>query len=172
MLVVDTPIGCARASSIAVVNNDQSRFVELGWYEENQNVTPCPDTNGDPRVLRAKGFDGEFVCDPTTVYLSGSTWHDFKVQDGNQDGIWLYFRNGNQIGTYNLWPFVTGDPRANSERKRDHDDSAWADFEGLQRMVNSVDYVHWDGTTGIKDSDPDYRNCIRSDLHVEVDVQC
>jgi hypothetical protein len=159
MLVVDNTTPCARASTLSVVNNFENRAVEIGWYEEGTNVTPCPQTTV-PRVLRAWFIFGEFHCDQTTALIGDTPRKDdFRVQDQNQDGIWGWWRNGNHLGNTNMDDFRTGDPRAQGERKSDHSDEARSEFLGLYRMINASDYVVWGFTTTIKDTDPDYVAC-------------
>jgi hypothetical protein len=170
MWVQNTDIDCARASSIGVVNSSSTRFVELGWYEEPINVTPCPQTSGPPRILVAKLFDGVFTCDNQPEFNPANLprWDEFKVQDQNQDGDWYYYRNGNFLGFYGLGTFVTGSGRASSERKTSHHDSMFGSFYGLDRMNASQAWVNWNGTVQIEDSDGDYRLCIFADDRLQM----
>ncbi len=55
--------------------------------------------------------------------------------------------------------FTSGQVRANGERLSRHQDSAFARFGGLYRMINATDFVEWTGTHQRLDSDPDFRFC-------------
>lgn len=171
MRVSDTVVECARASTLSVVNSSETRFVEVGWYEEAVDVTPCPQTSGNPRILVAKGINGVFTCDPDVIgpdtITNAPTDDGFWVHDDNQDGNWDYYHNGSFLGFFGLGSFITGDPRAQGERKSTHD-SMYALHDGLKRMNSSKSWVSWTGTTIIVDDDADYRGCVRSNTKVEV----
>ncbi|MEX0754175.1 MAG: hypothetical protein WD556_03525 [Actinomycetota bacterium] len=173
MFVGNAGIGCARASSIGVVNSSGTRFVELGWYEEEQNVTPCPGSFGPPRILVAKYVNGTFTCDLQNSITDTPRNDDFKVSDPDQDGDWNYYRNSDGLGFYGLGSFTSGQPVVNGERKSDHaDPTMYANFRGLDRMGASQDWSEWSGTHTYGDSDPDFSGCLRSPIHIEMPEQC
>lgn len=52
MYIYNNTITCARVSSIFVLNSSDTRFVEVGWYENPGDVFFCiPTTSGPPKQL-------------------------------------------------------------------------------------------------------------------------
>lgn len=167
MFVENTSVPCARASTLSVVNSAETRAVEIGWYEETVNVTSCPSASS-PRVLVLKIFDGVVTCSQNQPFITGTPRNDdFFVHDNNQDGTWNYVRNGSPLGFFGLGTFVTGDPRAQGERKSSHE-VGFANFRGLARMGANQTWTNWDTTIGIFDSDEGYYGCIPTNIHVKV----
>lgn len=174
MHVFDTSVPCGRASSILDINSAETRFVEVGWFENTGPVYGCvPTTSGAPRQLAFAWFDGAPSCLTTPDSIPGGQWDHFRVQDSNQDGVWGFYHKKDD--TWDLiWaspdmdPFVTGFLWSNGERATT-DDSARAVFKGLQRMINSTDYRDWAGTFEEDDSDDGgWKDCIVTNTHVKV----
>jgi hypothetical protein len=171
MQVENAVVFCTRVSSIAVVNASGSRFVEVGWYEDPvDTLAKCDKTFGQPVLLVYAYVDGTIKCKTSTPTLSSGT-NSFNVNDNNLDGNWDYYWQGNYEGFFNALSFVSGDPRANGERKS-LDDSAFADHTVLKRMNSSAVWTDWTGTTAIENTDPNYNNCIYSNTHTAFKLSC
>jgi hypothetical protein len=164
LTVVNHSVDCSQARTLSVVNSAETRAVEVGYYEETVNTTPCAQTS-QPRILLARVFDGVFFCDQDVIgpdVISGTPRDDsFAVQDADQDGDWKYYHEGEFLGFLGLGTFTTGDPRAQGERQSTHD-SASANHHGLTRMNSSQAWVGWTGTSIVLDTDSTYRGCIES----------
>jgi len=169
--VFNSSVECVRVASIGNRNSPQTRFVEIGWFEDPTNfLAGCGATSGAPTVFKFRFIDGVVNC-TTHSTLSAGSFPNFRVFDDDQNGVWSFFHGNNSIGTYNMSTFVTGTPLANGERKEPAD-SARANHDGLWRMDPSQSWVLWQTTSVEDDSDPDYRACIRSASHVEVRTAC
>jgi hypothetical protein len=170
--VKDTVVNCARAVSLADVSSDEMNWTEFGWYEQvpPQGGNPywlCTDTNG-PKVLITLGTNGTPWCKPTNPNIpsggSYDTYYLFRMSDRALDGQWTFKWSTDTIGTWNMGPFTTGQPRANAERKSTSDASNYAEFLGIQRMGHdSSNNPYWyDFATNVSNvwtSDPDYHTC-------------
>lgn len=169
MLIANSATTCGRVSSLFDYNSAETRFVEVGWYEE-QNYYVCIPNTTAPRRLGFAFFDGLASCfSPSSGISTGRG--DFYVHDDNQNAIWNFYH-----GTSNFWnspnmgTFVTGQVRSNGERAG-ASDSAYSDFDGLKRMGATMSWVAWTGTQEWSTSDdPGYEYCEHSNTHVEVQL--
>jgi hypothetical protein len=159
ILVSDTNPPCARASSVAVVNNAEDTAVEVGWYDQYIHVTPCIDTS-QPTFLKTWIINGVFHCALTPPALNTGVYTEFWVHDYNRDGTWTWGYNNNTVGANkDMGTFTTGHVRAEAERKA-QGDSNYVDHDGLARMGSGGTWYDWDSPiTTIVDSDPDYHPC-------------
>jgi len=160
MRVSNTDIDCVRVSSIGVINSSSTTFAEIGWYEDPMGLSDCPATSGQPRILVYRKFNGVPMCQTQPVISGPFPRNDeFIVNDSDQNGVWRYFRNGSFLGSFDLGSFITGEGRANSERKSGHHDSMYALFLGLDRMNSSQGWTNWANTTQLENSDAEYHLC-------------
>jgi hypothetical protein len=167
MLIENKTVDCGRVSSLFDKNSADTRWVEVGWYED-QSVYVCIPSTTNPWRLAFASLDGVNSCFIPSGGIGEGT-DGFKVHDDNQDGIWKFsheatnFWNSPDMGT-----FVTGTPISNGERVGTSD-PAHSDFNGLKRMNSSQVFVNWSGThERFTSDDPDYKLCVHSATHVEV----
>jgi hypothetical protein len=170
MGVFDGDVDCGRVSSIFVTNGAITRWVEVGWYESPQGAYVCiPTTSGPPKILAFAYFDGMVDCKDPSPNLGEGT-DNFWVQDRDQDGVWRYFRNGNQVWTSpDMSPFNSGTLYNNGERLNFRN-TAHADFDGLKRMNHQGNWGDWSNTsldTELSD-DSGSHGCKYSDTHTAV----
>jgi hypothetical protein len=167
MLIEDKTVGCGRVSSLFDKNSTETRWVEVGWYED-QNYYVCIPNASSPRRLGFASLDGMYSCFQPSGGIAEGT-NAFSVHDANQDGVWKFFHEGTNFwNSPDMGTFVTGQVRSNGERGSSSD-PAHSDFNGLQRMNSSQAWVDWTGTQEWSTSDdPDYKLCVHSATHVEV----
>lgn len=118
-------------------------------------------TTFGPTQLIVWQINWAYTCKRPTPAIyppAGGIWYVWYVADNNQDGVWQYVFNGNTLQSKDMGTFVTGDPRANAERKS-RSDSNYADFYGLYRMGSGGAWYAWSNVSVLRDTDPDYRNC-------------
>jgi hypothetical protein len=167
MQVSNTAVSCLRVSSLAVVGTIPGRFVELGWYEDpSDQLLVCPTTSGTPKVLVYASYDGAIQCSQNSPTVSPGNY-DFYMHDDNQNGVWVYFWNGQSVGSYNVGTLTSGSPRALGER-REQDDSAYSNFEVLKRMNANMGWALWSSSSVVEDTDPAYRGCFYGATHFTV----
>lgn len=168
MRIWDDNVECARVSSLQIFNSAETRFVEVGWYEDQNNID-CLPTAGGPRRLGFAFDDGLFWCFPASSSISTGQ-KSFAVEDINQNGVWQYWHAGTNFwGSPDMGSFVTGIINNNGERFGSQD-SAKADFDGLQRMGPSGSWSPWHTPTLKIDTDPTYNFCFFSETHTSVDI--
>jgi hypothetical protein len=146
--------------------------VELGWVEDPTAFSAgCPPTGAQPTAFTYAFFDNVVILCDNEGTLGAGTFHNFRVFDDDQNGVWQYWRGQTFLGAVNMGTFITGTPVSNGER-RVLSDSARTNHDGLDRMNSSQNWTPWTNTAVNVDSDPDFRACIRSDDHVEVRQTC
>jgi hypothetical protein len=170
MTVYNDTITCARVSSMLVKNSTETRFVEVGWFED-----PVPDfydcwdlTAGAPKYFGLAVDDGIFDCFTGTALSTGV--HGFTVKDPNQDGIWTYGQGGSDFWTsFDMGAFNNGLLRTNGEREGDASEPARSEFEGLERMDNTNTWHAWTSPfEAVTSDDPDFHDCIDAGDHIRV----
>jgi hypothetical protein len=167
MGVYNGSVSCGRVSSLFVYNSLGTRWVEIGWYEDPNDLYSCiPPTvsSGPPKVLAYRKFDTDEGCQQNPSTLSEGT-DGFWVQDGNQDGKWNYYVKGTNVHTsQDLTPFVTGLLWNNGERLGTGN-TAHADFDGMKRMDSSQTWKKWDSVIDYQSNDPGSHGCEYSATH-------
>jgi hypothetical protein len=160
-----------RVSTLIVHNSSYGTYVEVGHYESPQGDYACLDsTSGSPKVIALANLAGSFSClhNPGGVTVGDN--EGFRVQDGDQNGIWSYWHRDVDIcESPDMQTFVTGILEDNGERLNGND-SAVARFNGLKRMNSNANWVDWTGTSidGGESDDPGFKGCRYSDIHTRV----
>lgn len=131
----------------------------------------CPATGTQPTTFVYAVFDDVVILCANKAVLTAGDFHNFRVFDNDQNGVWEYWRDSSFLHSVNMGSFITGTPVANGER-RVLSDSARANHDGLDRMNASQAWTPWTNTVVNVDTDPDFRACIRTDDHVEVLQTC
>lgn len=176
MSVFNDAIDCGRVSSIFVSNSTGTTFAEVGWYEDPSGGTwdySCILSSfGPPRELAYAVQAGMLPqCDQDNADISAGV-DSFVVKDPNQDGIWTYEHDGVTIWTsQDISPFNSGLLVSNGERAgTGNDDPAKSEFDGLDRLGPSNNWVPWTSPSEYTpySDDPDYKDCIDSDTHIRV----
>ncbi len=161
-----------------------TKFVEIGWYSDPPGgaETLCDKTpsDGTPWVLVYGFYNANTIkCkkSPPSLASDIGLYITFKVHDNNQDGVWDYSYNGGvSLGSFDMGDLLSGDPRNNGER-HNTDNSAKAEFKGLQLMNSSQAWINWSGTTLAEDTDSGFQFCGPgvtgySDTHTAVKTTC
>jgi hypothetical protein len=170
MGVFDGNVDCGRVSSLFVTNGPITRWIEVGWYESPQGTYSCiPTTSGPPKILAFAVFDGMVDCKNPSANIGEGT-DGFWVHDKDQDGVWKFFRNGNQVWTsFDMSPFNSGTLYNNGERLN-FNNTAHADFDGLKKMLHQGNWADWNNTSLDTDlfDDSGSHGCKYSDTHTAV----
>jgi hypothetical protein len=170
MTVYNDTITCARVSSMFVKNSTETKFVEVGWFED-----PAPDTYqclgltaGGPKFFAFVDNAGIVDCYTGTAVSTGA--HGFTEKDPNQDGIWTFGEGGSDFWTSpDMGSFNNGLLRTNGERVGDGTEPARSEFDGLERMDNTNSWVSWTSPFEAATSDdPDFHDCIDAGDHIRV----
>jgi hypothetical protein len=178
MLIKDTTVYCARASTMAVVSSDELNFVEWGWYEQEHpsgNGWICIDTNG-PSTLVTTQTNGVPWCKQTirTFAPSVGEWWYWALSDPLLDGNWTFRYLTTDYYMKNMGTLTTGQVRLNAERKSLSDTSNHAEFLGAQRMGHDTYgnpvWRDFGTVTAVWASDPNYHYCYYNTGYDNVDV--
>jgi hypothetical protein len=119
--------------------------------------------------LVVKEFNGVQWCSTNNDNPISTGTYDFSVRNPNHDNNWEFYLGTTNLGFYNV-SFTQGFALDNAER-HNTTDSAFADFNGLQYLGNSGNWVAWSGTSGVT-SDADYKFCKYSDTHTASKITC
>jgi hypothetical protein len=146
--------------------------VEIGWYESPQGAYTCLDTTtGAVKEEAFASNSGMNNCLHGPGSIPDGVVDTFSVKDTAQNGIWSYGHGGSTIWTSpSLGSFNSGMVINNGERLNTGN-TAHADFNGLQRMDSSNNFVNWASTSllggGFSD-DSGSHGCKYSDIHTAV----
>jgi hypothetical protein len=164
MAIYDHDIACVKVSSLFLFNSNTSQ-VEIGGYEDPHQLAVCTYPAGSgPALVRVIYFNNLHQC--IAPYMI-DPWRSttFTIHNDNLDNTFAFDFDGSAAGTL-TGDFSYGSAITNGERWG-LQDSPHADFDGL-RFQNSTGFHDWTNTGGFSDSDPNYKNQIHSDTHVEV----
>jgi len=170
MRIYNDNVVCGRVSSLFVKNATETKFVEVGWYEDpidtNFDYQCLGTTSGPPELFAFVDTGTGYACSLGET-LSGVD--SFSVRDQNQDGVWTFGHEGDDFYTSpDLGSFNSGLLRTNGERAGNGNEPARSEFDGLDRL-DSSGWSPWQGTFEASTSDdPDFHDCIDSDHHVRV----
>lgn len=172
MDVFDGAVSCTRVSSLFVLNSTGTRWVEVGWYEDpsggGADYACIPSTSGAPKILAFSYDNGSVDCKTNGVGLSEGT-SGFYIQDQNTDGVWKFFKDGDQTWTSpDMTPFSSGWVASNGERN-DFTNTSHAVFDGLNKMNDNGNWGDWNSTNEDSLSDDSQAHfCKYSDTHTQV----
>ena len=153
----------------------QNNFVEVGWYEENVDLTICTDVSA-PHFFAWAIVDGTKKCQLQSGSPSISQgFHGFKVEDGNHNMNFTYWLDGNAQVTQST-SMTQGEVFAGVDRHVDGDHLG-AEFDGLKWLGSAGGWNPWNQLSGVKytqtwDNVSDFDFCWRSNYHFEVRANC
>lgn len=135
-----TSVTCVRVSSLIIVQNGGSDYIEVGWFDAS-GAPMCHYTgSGGARLLWFAVQNGSKYCaTQTPALISGlNQYHGFSVDDPAGDGNWSWAFDGSSFKT-SFFNLPSGNITSNGERHGN--DIGNAEFKSLQ----------WDSSTGWHD---------------------
>jgi hypothetical protein len=172
MHIYNDNVDCGRVSSLFVKNATETKFVEVGWFEDpsesNFDYTCLNNTSGQPKLFAYVDTGSGHACNTAGELSTGDD--AFTEQDQNQDGIWKFGHAGSDFYTSpNLGSFNSGLLRTNGERAGGGNEPARSEFNGLDREDQFNNWPSWQNTFEASTSDdPGFHDCIDNDHHVRV----
>jgi len=172
MHIYNDTIECGRASSLFVKNATETKFVEVGWFEDPVgglfDYNCLGETTGPPRLFAFVDTGASRSCSWGMELSVGDD--GFTLKDPDQNGRWTFGHAGSNFYiSPDLGSFNSGLLRTNGERGGNGNEPARSEFAGLDRMDDANNWSAWQNPFEAWTSDdPGFHDCIDNGHHIRV----